>query len=188
MTGKVEDTFQMVDKNPDESKDCSFNSILVDMLEKTKDNTMNLLDPVSQKPIHLLKKLIQTASIQNPENTFKFSITEESRNAINEQIRMHQLNIISAVKRDEYIFIRYKLDELKFLKENLKADFISQIYQDCLNQVQSLVNEKYKKTIDSLNGCLAKHNRISKGDIEAYKDQVDNFYGLTKAPHYARVT
>lgn len=160
-----------------ESEDKSLEAFFMDMIEKTEDSP-NCLDLFAEKPLRLLKRLLNTASIQNPDKVFKFSITEKSRNTLNEQANQHKLSIIAATKRNDFLLIKFKLEQLKFLSEILKNAHIKHIYEDCLNYVLRCVTEKNAIIVEGLNSCLEVNNKLSKELIYSYKMAIDYFKDL----------
>ena len=75
-----------------------FNMIMKEMLDKTKN--AKPLNPLEDKAIKLIEELFESDCIRNPKAAFKFSITKESRAAIDSQTRLHQLSIIEATKSE----------------------------------------------------------------------------------------
>lgn len=165
-----------ISKDPKDSKDEPFKLIINDMLDKTED--AKPLDPLKEKPIRLMNKLIQSECIRNPKQAFRFSITDNSRFAINEQIKQNQLSIISATKREEYRLIKHKLDELIFLKENLKEDHIETIFKDCISFLLKNIKESFKVTVDSFNRFLDRQNKFIEKDVQIYKNKLEKFKEL----------
>ena len=148
-----------VDTNEEERSDESFNALFTDMLEKTEEDAFRI-DPIKDRPLSVLKKLVQSASINNPREAFKVAITESSRNALYEQARKHQLNIYSALKRAEYELIEYKLNELNFLSNVLKDNFVQQLYKDSLSQISGFLDKEYRQQVGSFNAYLDKQNPL----------------------------
>ena len=166
-------------QNPNENSDVSFKAIIEDMLDKTEtEDDAAPLDPINDKPIYIIKKIEKSRSIKNPKITFKFSITEESKLVINEQKRLHQLSIIKAIEREEYRLVKYKLNELIVLKDNLKDDHTGQIFKDCINAFLNHVNDAYTSTKDLFNSFLDRKNCLSLKDVEKYRQKVDKFKEL----------
>ena len=101
--------------------------MLLKMSQKRTEKSKPL-DPLNDKPLKIIKKFLDSDSIRNPEKAFRFSINEESKNIRNKQIHLHELNIMSAIKRNEYYFVKYLLDELNKLKNNLNESDITNTY------------------------------------------------------------
>ena len=175
-----------IDKNPEERSDTNFMAVFDDLLEKTEDGALRL-DPLKDKPRSFLRKLIDSASIHNPQEVFNFSVTENSRNAMQEQVRMHQVSIIDACKRSEYDLIKYKLDDLLFLRDTLKEDFVGNIFNECLQCVINSVYDLYKDSVDAFNRCFDSQNKLSVEDITKYKQIIDKFRGLECLQSYESI-
>jgi len=169
-----------IDKSPDENPDESFNKLLINILEKTnpKKTKTKSLDPVNQEPFPILNSLIETEAIHDPSQVFRFTMTEKSRSALNEQINMHQESIRQALKRDEYQLINYKLIEIQFLSDNLKEDSITQKFKESIMIISNYINEKYNQILSSLNANLDYQNKISIEDVEQYQIQMRKFKEL----------
>ena len=125
-----------------------------------------------------MNKLFQSDRIRNTKQAFRFSITDNSRFAINEQIKLHQLSIISATKREEYRLIKHKLDELIFLKENLKEDHIETIFKDCISFLLKNLEASFKDTVDDFNRYIDSQNKFIEKDVQIYKNKSEKFKEL----------
>ncbi|CAF4867046.1 unnamed protein product, partial [Rotaria sp. Silwood1] len=170
--------------NEEEKSNVSFISFLKDMLKKTS-KSVRVLDPISDQPGEILDELAESASISSPDEVFQFYITEKSKTTVQEQVRKHQLSIMSATKRSEYPFLQYKLAQLKQLNNFLEQDYIGQIYDDCVRHISKHLSEEYQNGIAILNRCLNNQTVISINDIEQYQkciahakdaDQIRNDY------------
>ena len=166
-----------IDKNQEESEDKPFMALFMDLLDKTEDGPIRL-DPIRDRPLQVLRKLVEALCIQNPKDCFKFSITDESRNSINEQVRLNQLSIIAATKRAEYTLVKHKLDELQFLRDVLKEDFIRNIFKECLEYIINNINENYTSIVETFNRCLDNGNKLNVEDVTQYKRRIETFTAL----------
>jgi energy-coupling factor transporter ATP-binding protein EcfA2 len=166
-----------IDINQEESDDKSFVSLFVDILEKT-ENGAKSLDPINHKPIEFLKKFKEGASIHNPKDVFNFSLDESTRNAVNEQVRIYQLSIISAIKRSEYELAMVNLNDLKYLKDSLKEDSIESVFKSSVDFIKQNIGEEFSRNKDELNKIIDQNIRLSIEDVNQYKKQVEKFEGL----------
>ncbi|CAF4686848.1 unnamed protein product, partial [Rotaria sp. Silwood2] len=91
--------------NEQEKSDISFMNLFEDMLLKTKRQTL-VLDPVKDEPKEFLYELLRSTAIEDPKEVFQFSITDKSKNIVNNQVRLYQLSILSAIQRYEYSVIK----------------------------------------------------------------------------------
>ena len=162
--------------NPEDSKDESFNLIIDEMIDKTENEKP--FDPLNEKPIKLMNKLIRSERIQNPKLAFRYVITEESKAAKNEQLRLLQLSIMSATKRQDFELIKYKLDDLIFLNENLKEDHVSNILNHCINYILNHVKESYINTKEHFNSYLERHNKLELKEVEFYREKIEKYKAL----------
>ncbi|UJR17603.1 hypothetical protein I4U23_004499 [Adineta vaga] len=148
-------------------------NLFQDMLQKTKRHTL-VLDPIRDEPSDFLNELVNSASIQEPENVFQFSITDKSKTVVHDQIRKYQLSIMSAVNRSEYLLIKYQLDQMKRLNNLLEQDYIEQIYSDCIRHLSKHLVEEYQQAISLLNRCLIHQTVLTDSDIEQYQTYIDH--------------
>lgn len=154
--------------NDEEISDVAFTSLFDDMLRKTRRTTL-CIDPIKDMPGEVLDDLVKSASISHPEEVFQFFITQKSKAIVKEQINKHQLNIMSAVKRSEYSFIKYKLDQLKQLNDILQLDYIKQVYDNSIRDVRKHLNQDYQAHVQMLNHCFLNQTVL---DIEVIKKVV----------------
>ena len=163
-------------KDPKTNEDESFKLIINKMLEKTKD--AKNFNPLTEEPMDLIKKLKISECIKNPRACFKFALNSNSKATIQKHTSMLQLSIQSAIKREEYLFIKYKLDELVYLKDNLKDGSMEQVYKECITEILNHVSKKYEETKELINSYLSRQNSLSNEDVEKYQETVNNFKEL----------
>ncbi|CAF0898623.1 unnamed protein product [Adineta steineri] len=153
--------------NAEEKANVSFTCFLKDMLRKTRKSSV-VLDPINDEPGDILDDLADTASIDRPHEAFQYFTAEKSKATIQEQVRKHQISIMSAIKRYEYVFVEYKLDQLNRLYQLLEQDDIKQVYDDCIRYISKLLNEEYQNSVLTFNRCLTNQTVINIEDIERY--------------------
>ncbi|KAL4456870.1 hypothetical protein ABPG74_014508 [Tetrahymena malaccensis] len=158
----------------DECSNPDFISLFEDMIDKAEINDLKI-DPLKDKPSKLIKKLLQQNPLNNPKRVFQFSITENSKNVLLEQVRINQICIISAIKRQEYELIQYKLDDLAYLIEILNQDFTKKIYSDCINFVKQHLNKSYEDAVEQLKRCIKNSNKLDTDDLIEFKQLVARF-------------
>ncbi|CAF4640605.1 unnamed protein product [Rotaria socialis] len=159
--------------NAEEKSNVSFTSFLKDMLRKTRKSTV-VLDPVSDEPGEILDDLADSASIDHPDEAFQYFTAEKSKAIVQEQVRRHQIGIMSAIKRYEYDFVEYKLDQLNALYKLLEQDDIKQVYDNCLQYISKLLNEAYQDSISTFNRCLTNQTVLNTEDIERYQISINH--------------
>ncbi|KAL4508491.1 hypothetical protein ABPG72_003795 [Tetrahymena utriculariae] len=165
--------------NQDESSNVDFISLFDDMIEQTECNNLKI-DPLKDKPSKIMKQLLKQKPINNPKNVFQFSITEASKNILLEQVRINQLCIISASKRQEYQLVQQKLDDLAYLIDILNQDFTKQIYQESINFVKQDLNKSYEDTVEQLKRCIKNSNKLDADDLSEFKQLVSRFQKAEK--------
>ncbi|CAF1341009.1 unnamed protein product [Rotaria sp. Silwood1] len=159
--------------NEEEKSNASFMSFLKDMLQKTR-KSVRVLDPIKDRAGEILDELAESAAISYPDEVFQFFITEKSKTTVQEQVRKHQLSIMSATKRSEYLFVQYKLAQLKRLNNLLEQDYIEQIYDECIRYISKHLSEEYQNGISILNRCLINQTILSIDDIEQYRTYINH--------------
>jgi len=159
--------------NENEKSNKNFETILNDMFNKTEKNC-RMIDLFSAEPAALLYEFMNTQAIHYPDEVFKVSIGGESNAALKDQIRNHELNIMSALKRFDFPLVVYKLDELKYLNEILKQDFIQQSFTQCWNSVKQSLKDNYELAINDFNRSFnIGNNTFSENDIKTYLARVE---------------
>jgi hypothetical protein len=151
----------------DDKSDTAFIALLEAMLEATEDEQLGI-DPLGDLPRKLWLKLIKTKAIQHPSEVFQFSIAENSKASLREQVSKHQFSIQNAVKAGNYELALYKFDELKILSTLLKLDFIQHAYDESVNYVQRHLDEHYKTASELLAKSLSDGNKLTVTDMESY--------------------
>jgi hypothetical protein len=159
--------------NAEEKSNVSFTSFLKDMLRKTKESAI-VLDPIKDKPGYILDDLADTASIDRPKEAFQYFTAEKSKSTVQDQVRKYQISIMSAIKRYEYAFVEYKLDQLNRLCKLLEQDYIKQVYDDCIRDISKLLNEEYQNSISTFNRCLTNQTIVNTDDIERYRTSINH--------------
>ncbi|CAF4554681.1 unnamed protein product, partial [Rotaria sp. Silwood2] len=152
----------------EEKSDSSFTSFLKDMTHKTKKK-VRVIDPINDDPLEILEELAESEAITYPEEVFHFFITEKSKSILREQVRKHQISIRSATKRSDYLFIQYKLDQLKNLNDLLHQDDIEQIYKDSVAFISKHLLDEYQIGISDFNRCLMNQTVLNIKDIQQYQ-------------------
>ena len=156
-----------------EKSDTSFMNLFRDMLQKTKRHTL-ALDPLRDDPQDFLNELVTSVPIQYPDEVFQFSITEKSKNIVQEQVRKYELSLISAIKRSEYSLIIYYLDQMKCLNKLLEQDSIEQIYSNCIRRLTKHLSEEYQEGTSKLSQCLMHQIIVTDNDIKQYQTYINH--------------
>ena len=159
--------------NAEEKSNISFTSFLKDMLRKTKKAAV-VLDPIKDEPGDILDDLADTASIDRPNEAFQYFTAEKSKSTVQDQVRKYQISIMSAIKRYEYSFVEYKVDQLNRLCKLLKQDDIKQVYDDCIRDISKLLNEEYQNSISTFNRCLTNQTVVNPDDIQRYQTSINH--------------
>ena len=153
----IEQTFEE-EKNED-----SFYLLFLEEFEsKLKIHSPKFIDPIKGNRKDLLSYLIGITAIAHPNEAFKFFMEQRSRDAMKEQLRTHQLVIASAIKEKDYLFVKFKLDEIKYLKDLVDKPYIVQIYQVSCQIIVKETAEQYEKAKLSFNNWI---NRIDTQNI-----------------------
>lgn len=158
--------------NGDDKLDTNFSDLLRDMVNKTRQGA-RALDPIKDDAFEILHELMQAQAINHPEEVFQFFITEKSKSILKEQVRRHHLSILTATNHSDYLLIKYKLDQLKYLNDILDQDYIKQMYNECIQYIIRHVYEDYEQSILRLNRSLLNETVLSNSDIKQYQASID---------------
>ncbi|EWS73296.1 hypothetical protein TTHERM_000221189 (macronuclear) [Tetrahymena thermophila SB210] len=156
-----------------ENKNFNQNALLIleDMIEKTKKDVLRI-DSQNNPQVLILKQLLKESEIQNSFGIFKFSLSENAKTNILNQVKLHKENIISAINRNDYKLIGYRLNQLKFLIKNQLQDFALQTYQECIKVLISELTQNYTKVTQSFNNILNNQIKLSSEDLLCYKQLI----------------
>lgn len=143
--------------------DNDFMNFFADILQKTEKKVV-VLNPIEDDPLEILEDLTQSAVINHPDEVFCFSMTEESKTMLQKQIKKHHSSIISATKRAEYDFVKYKLDQLIWFNNLIDQAYIRQTYNDCVSYISRHLLDEYQEGISFLNQTV-----LNDEDIRRYK-------------------
>ncbi|CAF0744473.1 unnamed protein product [Adineta steineri] len=157
--------------NDEEKSDISFTVVLKDMLIKTRKDAL-VLDPINGNPGEILDELAKGTFITHPEEVFRFSITEKSKTVVHEHVRRDQSTILSAIKRSEYEFIKYKLDRLKRLNKLLDQEYIERIYQECVRDVSKHLSDEYQEGTSAITRSIMNQIILNDEDVEQYQTRI----------------
>ncbi|CAF5099645.1 unnamed protein product [Rotaria sp. Silwood1] len=147
---------------------------LGDRLNGLKVITHTLVDPINDDPVEFLNQFLDSDAIHHPDEVFQFSITEKSRATVHEQVRRHQLSILSATNRFDYLLVKYKLDQLKHLNDLIDQEYIKQIYTDCIQNISKHLSEEYEEGVSFMNRCLMNQTILSNEDVRQYQSYIDH--------------
>ena len=170
--------YNSIKNNPEEKDDKSFIALIEDMRDKTKADVLKQrmrIDPINDNPLNILKDISALEPIENPKETFKFSISEVSKNAIREHVRIDQLSIRNSVIRENYDLIIYKMSELKKLNEILKDPFIKNAFEDSKKHLCQHFETKFLLKKESINRNLKNKNTLELSEILEYKNSIKRF-------------
>ncbi|CAF4023766.1 unnamed protein product [Rotaria sp. Silwood1] len=159
--------------NEDEKSHATFISIFTDMVNKTRQGARTL-DPIHDDAFEILHELAESKAITYPDEAFQHFITEKSKVTLNEQVRSHQLSIISANKRYDYLFAKYKLDQLKRLNDILNQEYIKQIYDESIRHISKHLSQEYEEGTSFMNRCLMSQTIVSNEDIQHYQIYINH--------------
>lgn len=158
----------------EEKSDTSFSAFLKDIPKKTK-RSLHILDPIYENADEILDELLDSYAIEEPQLAFDYSISQKSKSILREQVRQDQWSIISATKRSDYIFVQYKLDQLRQLNNLIEQDDIVTIYKECVDFIHERLSQEYQESISHLNGCLLNQTTLSDEDIQRYQASINHF-------------
>ena len=114
------------------------------ILEKFDSGTVSLINPLDPTQVFpILQKIKKGQPIRQPEGVFQKSILESSKICINEQIEIHQQEVLHAIqtfKNETYAC--YKLEQFQ---RYAKLFDQYQEYNNCIIKISSILNKEYEK-------------------------------------------
>nr|XP_047142448.1 reticulocyte-binding protein homolog 1 [Hydra vulgaris] len=160
----------------------SFKLVLDDMLTKTKSYGKPL-DLINDKPLDILRKILSTPCINNPRQVFKYTINEQSKNALYKQVYYNISAIKCAVMNNKYTLVIYKIDELIFLCDTLRLNDLKEILKETIEFVRAHIQKFYDDAMEKLNSCLDNNNKVTYGDLAFYFSEIEKFKCLNDFKH-----
>ncbi|XP_065663253.1 repetitive organellar protein-like isoform X2 [Hydra vulgaris] len=159
-----------------------FKLVLKDMLSKT-ENYRKPLDLINDKPLDVLRIILNTPCINNPSQVFKYTLVEQSNSALYKQVYYNKSAIECAVMNNNYSLVIYKIDELIFLCNTLKLNDLKDILKESIEFVRTHVQQFHDDTIKKLNSCLDENNKVTYNDLASYFSQIEKFKCLNDFKH-----
>ena len=153
----------------EERADKIFVGLLEEMLDQTAEGAV-FVRPLQDKPGSLLKKLSKGDKIERPLDVFRFSISRESRAAMDAQVADARRAITFALRRHDYTLIHYRLNELHLLQTMLSDDAsLKASYQDALKEVTQSMTCFYTESIESFDRCLIEDTVLTETTARSYQ-------------------
>ncbi|KAL4445289.1 hypothetical protein ABPG74_022102, partial [Tetrahymena malaccensis] len=181
IAAQLQNILSSIHKNAEENSDQQFVSLFEDMVEKAQHQKGGQkIEPLNGKPQDYLKELIKKKPIENPGEVFEISISEKSNSTIHDQVNLHKQSIISAMKRSDYLLIKYKLDDMYFLIETLGFTYLKQTYEESVNYVKDNLMKDYNQITEDFNRNLKKNNKLDIEDVKQYQNCVNQFQQIDK--------
>lgn len=156
-----------VDEDPQWRSDDSFVTVLTDMINKTKESAEKI-SPVGGDPRSLLQKLRSLRGIYYPGEVIRFSIGEETKAKVAQQIHQYRLGIMCDAKQKDFALVTYYLDHFKMLREWSEQDFVEEAYADSKQVLSDHTEDYCKDVIERLSRILASQDRLTEEDIKQY--------------------
>jgi len=147
--------------------------LLKDMMKKTKQCPI-VINPLDGKPEEILEEISSLDGLQRASDRFKFPINPESRMKLENQAYKHQINIISAAKRFEYLLAQYLLNELKVVCDLLDLEYLKRIHLECSTSLIRHLVDQYNSAKTAISKCLSEGNLLSQREIEQFKASIRN--------------
>ena len=160
-----------VDEDPSLQSDTAFVSVLKDMIEKTEEDAMKI-EPTKDDPKKLVRKLKNLRGIKNPQEVFRFSMSEETRAAISDHVQRDKFSIICAMKHKDYELINYYLNDLQILMDLLKESFIRDVYDESVRFVSESISNYSTEIKNKFNRVLASQDGLQNKDILDYRTAI----------------
>ncbi|KAL4503418.1 hypothetical protein ABPG72_001024 [Tetrahymena utriculariae] len=166
---------QNIKENNQFYKNQSYNknvlSILEDMIKKTTKDVLRI-DSEIDNPMIILEQLLKKNEIQNSYDIFTFSLSENAKTNILDQVKLHKESIKSAISRNDYKLIKYKLSQLTFLIKNQLQNFAQQSYSEAIELLISHATQNYTKITESIKNIVTNQMKLTNEDLLSYKSLI----------------
>jgi energy-coupling factor transporter ATP-binding protein EcfA2 len=160
-----------VDEDVTLRSDTAFVTVLSDMIEKTEDSAYKI-EPTRDEPKKLIEKLKNIRGIRNPEEVFRFSMSEETRASIVDHIQRDKFSIICAMKYKDNDLVLYYLNDLQILKDLIKESFIRHTYEESVRFVSENISKHCTEIMEKFNRALASQDGLQEKDILDYQKSI----------------
>ena len=158
--------------HPDLAKDSALMIVIKDMIKKTKKKTL-VVDPINGDRKTIIKKIKKLTEIKYPDEVFKYALSEESNNAIKNQVQRDQTNIKCALKHQNSELALFYLNNLKLLQDLIEKDFLKQSYCDAVNFIIENLQNFSEEIKAKFNRAFHSQDGLKDEDIQEYKKAFD---------------
>ena len=162
-----------VDEDASLQSDTAFVNVLKDMIEKTEEDAMKI-EPTKDDPKKLVRKLKNLRGIKNPQEVFRFSMSEETRATVSDHVQRDKFSIICAMKHKDYELIHYYLNDLQVLRDLLKESFIQDVYDESVRFVSESISNYSSEIKEKFNRVLASQDGLQNKDILDYRTAISH--------------
>ena len=146
------------------------NKNLKELLQKMKNDIIKV-NPLDGDPKKIIRAIFRLTAIKNPANSFKASISIESRQKVNQEVSLCSDLINNALLHSDYPYATEKLDELKTLSEILSDnDNVKSKYKECCGTLSQEILKKWQSSMTKFNKCLLPENSLHQEDIILFKE------------------
>jgi hypothetical protein len=168
--------------------DEQFYLIIQDIIKKTNENKLILLNQLNNDPKDILELLINNSKnniLELPGTKISISFSSESRILIEKQIESHFEFLDNLLNRidDESELIIYKIKELIELKNLIKQKEIDERFNNMAKKLTDKINNEFETCFNSFNKKLEDHYLLNDDDLKMYSDclkKSDKFHEILK--------
>lgn len=139
--------------------------LLDDMIEKIKHGA-DIVDSSRNEAKHLIENLKGLHGIRDPGESFRFTMCEETRTAIVNQVEIYKVGILSAMQCQDIDLTLYYLNDLSILKNLLKEHFIHEAYETATHGIKESIFQDYSERMKDLKNILLNENTVKDQDIQ----------------------
>lgn len=162
------------------STDISFLTVLNDMIKKTKPVGFQI-DPINGSPEELIKKIKSLSPIRYPRDIFRFTMSQETREAITNYTQHSRLSVKCAMKYKNIDLIVYYLDNLKALKGLIKESIVQDAYEKSVLSVSENIDHYCEDVTKKIHFAFESQYGLKEEDVQEYKMAVDYIEKLGKS-------
>lgn len=164
----------------EEKRDEAFVKFFDDVLEKLEEGgkyAKFIYNPPDGDPNDVLRDLKTSRYIKDPKTVFSSFITSKSAAVLKDQLMKDKMVIKQALKRGDFNYIEYRLDQLKKLKEAIQDNLTTETYAYCVDEINTEMAKEFNRVKDLFERRILLQNEIIKEDVQDYKRALKNATG-----------
>lgn len=157
-----------VEKNENYKSNSALITLLDHMINETEEDAL-IIDPLSGDRKKLIYKLMKLPGIRNPEEVFQFSMSQKTRNKLQDHVHKDREGITNAIKSKDYNLVLYYLNDLEVLKSLVKESFIGHAYEESTRSTSESISDYCMDTMEKFDRALSSRDGLQEKDVSNYE-------------------